>query len=133
MVIWDAGVNTGRLTRSEFVAVTSTNAARLFNLYPRKGVVAGGADADLVLWDPAARKTLSAETQRSRGDFNVFEGRAIRGVASHTISAGRLVYSAGDLRAEPGVGRYVKRPAFGQDFEAAVRRAQTLAPTSVSR
>src|SRR5574343_65172 len=78
MVLWDAGVNTGRLTRSEFVAVTSANAAKLFNLYPRKGCVAVGADADLVVWDPAASKTLSGATQHSKGDFNIFEGRTVR-------------------------------------------------------
>ena len=132
-VIWHEGVNTGRLTPSEFVAVTSTNAAKLFNLYPRKGLVAEGADADLVLWDPQATKTFSARTQHSRGDFNIFEGRTVRGVASHTISRGRVVYANGDLRAEPGAGQYVKRPPFGASFEAAAKRAQHLAPTAVQR
>jgi dihydropyrimidinase len=132
-VIWDAGVNTGRLTPSEFVAVTSTNAAKLFNIYPRKGLIAEGADADLVLWDPQGSKTLSAKTQHSKGDFNIFEGRTVRGIASHTISRGKLVYANGDLRAEPGAGRYVKRPAFGPQFDAVARRAKELAPTAVAR
>ena len=65
-VIWDAGVNTGRLTPSEFVAITSANTAKLFNIYPRKGLVGVGADADLVVWDPAATHTLSVRTQRPR-------------------------------------------------------------------
>ncbi len=133
MVIWDAGVNPGRLTASEFVAVTSTNTARLFNLYPRKGVVAAGADADLVLWDPAGHRTLSVRTQHSRGDFNIFEGREVRGLPSHTVSAGRVVYAAGELRAESGTGRYLKRPPFAPDFGAAARRAQVLAPAAVRR
>jgi dihydropyrimidinase len=132
-VIWDAGVNTGRLTPSEFVAITSANAARLFNLYPRKGVIAEGADADLVLWDPHGTKTLSAKTQYSKCDFNVFEGRTVRGIASHTVSRGRLVYARGDLRAEEGAGRYLKRPAFGADFQAAAKRAHNLAPTPMQR
>ncbi|MEB0138135.1 MULTISPECIES: dihydropyrimidinase [unclassified Undibacterium] len=118
MVLWDAGVNSGRLTRSEFVKVTSTNCAQIFNIYPRKGVVAVGADADLVLWDPAGSKTLSAATQFSRGDFNVFEGRRVRGIPTHTISAGRLVFCQGDLRAQAGAGNYVKRPPFTAVFEA---------------
>jgi dihydropyrimidinase len=128
-VIWDAGVNSGRLTPSEFVAVTSTNAARLFNLYPRKGLIAQGADADLVLWDPQASKTLSAATQHSRGDFNIFEGRTVRGIPTHTVSQGRVVYANGDLRAERGAGRYLPRPAFGANFQALDKRAkQQFAP-----
>ena len=132
-VIWDAGVNTGRLTPSEFVAITSANAAKLFNLYPRKGCVAVGADADLVVWDPAASKTLSVATQHSKGDFNIFEGRTVRGVPTHTLSGGRLAYARGDLRAEPGQGRYVKRPAFGPVFDALSRKAALAAPQAVAR
>lgn len=132
-VIWDAGVNTGRLTPSEFVAITSANAARLFNLYPRKGVVAEGADADLVLWDPLGSRTLSAKTQHSRGDFNIFEGRTVQGIPTHTVSRGRVVYADGDLRAEPGAGRYLPRPASGADFLALDKRAQRSAPMPVKR
>jgi dihydropyrimidinase len=132
-VIWDAGVNTGRLTPSEFVAITSANTAKLFNIYPQKGSVSVGADADLVLWDPQATKTLSAKTQHSKGDFNVFEGRNVRGLPSHTVSQGKLVYVQGDLRAERGVGRYIKRPAFGSNFVAAKLRTETLASTAVVR
>lgn len=132
-VLWDAGVNTGRLTPSEFVAITSSNAARLFNLYPRKGLLAPGADADLVLWDPQASQTLSAKTQRSKNDFNLFEGRSVRGAPSHTISQGRVVYAQGDLRAEAGQGRYTKRPPFGAQFQALQKRAQQLAPQAVAR
>ena len=133
MVIWDEGVNTGRLTPSEFVAVTSANTAKLFNLYPQKGSVSVGADADLVVWDPEGTKTLSAKTQHSKGDFNIFEGRTVRGIPSHTVSQGELVYVQGDLRAEPGKGRYLKRPAFGPNFAAAQKRAEALAPTPVKR
>ena len=132
-VIWDAGVNTGRLTPSEFVAITSANTAKLFNIYPQKGSISVGADADLVLWDPQATKTLSAKTQHSKGDFNVFEGRHVRGLPSHTVSQGKLVYVQGDLRAERGVGRYIKRPAFGSNFAAAKLRTETLASTHVVR
>jgi dihydropyrimidinase len=116
-VIWDAGVNTGRLTPSEFVAVTSTNAAKLFNVYPRKGSISEGADADIVLWDPSGTKTLSAKTQFSKGDFNIFEGRSVNG----------------DLRAEQGAGRYIKRPPFAPAFGALAKRSAELAPTPVAR
>jgi len=132
-VIWDEGVNSGRLTPSEFVAITSANAARLFNIYPRKGCVVVGADADLVLWDPAATKTISVKTQRSLGDFNIFEGRTVRGVASHTVSQGKVVYADGDLRAERGAGRYVKRPPFGPQFDALAKKAALESPVAVPR
>ena len=132
-VIWDEGVNTGRLTPSEFVAVTSANAAKLFNIYPQKGSVSVGADADLVVWDPAGTKTLSAKTQFSKNDYNIFEGRTVKGIPSHTLSQGKLVFVQGDLRAERGAGRYLKRPAFGANFAANKLRAEVLTPTAVQR
>ena len=90
-------------------------------------------DADVVLWDPKATKTLSAKTQHSKGDFNIFEGRQVMGLPSHTISRGKLVYAHGDLRAERGAGQYFKRPAFGPNFQAVQKRAQEMAPTAVAR
>ncbi|WP_180125416.1 dihydropyrimidinase [Rhodoferax sp. BLA1] len=132
-VVWDEGVNTGRLTPSEFVAVTSANTAKLFNLYPNKGSVSVGADADIVVWDPAGTKTLSAKTQFSKGDYNIFEGRTVRGIPSHTLSQGKLVFVQGDLRAERGVGRYIKRPAFNANFAASKLRADVMAVGAVKR
>ncbi|WP_315708765.1 dihydropyrimidinase [Brenneria uluponensis] len=132
-VIWDAGVNSGRLTPSEFVAITSTNTARLFNIYPRKGSVSVGADADLVLWDPDGSKTLSAKTHHSRNDFNVFEGRTVKGIPAYTVSQGVVVWVDGDLRAKEGAGRYIKRPAFGPDFSATAVWERAHAPQGVSR
>ena len=132
-VIWDAGVNSGRLTPSEFVAITSANTAKLFNIYPQKGSVAVGGDADLVVWDPAATKTLSVATQHSKGDYNIFEGRTVKGIASHTVSRGELVFVQGELRAVVGAGRYVKRPAFGANFAASKLRAETMASSPVKR
>jgi dihydropyrimidinase len=132
-VLWHEGVNSGRLTPNEFVAITSANAARIFNLYPRKGLVAPGADADLVVWDPSASKTLSVKTQKSKVDYNIFEGRTVQGIAAATVSQGRMVYAKGDLRTTRGAGRYLKREPFGANFEAVKRRADTLAPTAVAR
>ncbi len=111
-VVWDAGVNTGRLTPSEFVRVTSANAAQIFNMYPRKGVIAVGSDADIVVWDPEGTRTISARTQHAKGGFNVFEGRTVRGIPSTTLAAGKVVFDRGVLTAEEGAGRYVERPAF---------------------
>ena len=133
LVVWDAGVNTGRLTPSEFVRVTSANAAQLFNLYPRKGVLAEGADADVVVWDPEATRTLSAKTQFSKGDFNVFEGMTVRGAPTCTIAAGKVVFARGELRAERGAGRYLKRQPFNAVTDALARAAARQAPTPVRR
>jgi len=94
-VLWHHGVNTGRMTMNEFVKMTSTNAAQIFNIYPRKGSVTSGADADIVVWDPEASKTISSKTDHQNIDFNIFEGMQVRGGASHTVSAGKVVYYAG--------------------------------------
>lgn len=132
-VLWDAGVNTGRLTPGEFVAITSANTARLFNIYPQKGCIAPGADADLVLWDPNGSKTLSASTHHSRNDFNVFEGRTVSGIPAYTVSQGVVVWADGKLNVREGAGRYIKRPAFGADFSAAAAWERQRAPKAVAR
>jgi len=105
--------------------VTSTNAAQIFNLYPRKGAVEVGADADLVVWDPQASRTISVKTHHQNVDFNVFEGMTVQGVATHTLSRGHLAWANGDLRAQRGAGRYLKRPPNPAYFEA-VRVANRL-------
>ena len=121
-VLWHYGVNSGKLTPNEFVAVTSTNAARIFNLYPRKGAVEVGADADLVLWDANASRTISAKTHHQNVDYNVFEGRTVKGIARRTIANGKLVWNDGKLDAERGAGRYLPRPLKGDYFEANTKR-----------
>ena len=73
-VLWTKGVDTGRLTPNEFVACTSTNIAKILNVYPKKGRHRRRADADVVVWDPKIKKTISATTQKSIIDYNVFEG-----------------------------------------------------------
>ena len=111
-VLWHHGVNHGRLTATEFVALTSTNAAKIFNIYPRKGVLQVGSDADIVVWDPKRKKIIRAETQHQRVDFNVFEGMEVVGSPLYTISRGRLGYADGKLLASAGSGEYVFRPPF---------------------
>lgn len=132
-VLWHEGVNGGKLTPSEFVAVTSANAAKLFNLYPRKGLVAVGADADLVLWDPAASQTLSVKTQHSLGDYNIFEGMTVQGRATHTLTRGHLAWADGDLRAVRGAGQYLKRAPFAPQFAPLARKAALEQPVPVAR
>src|SRR6266851_5554162 len=104
----------------------------MFNLYPRKGLIAVGADADLVVWDPQGSKTLSAKTQFSKSDFNVFEGRTVTGIPTHTISGGELVFKEGDLRAKAGAGRYLKRPAFTAGFDVLGRFSRANGAAAVA-
>jgi dihydropyrimidinase len=118
---------------NEFVRVTSTNAARIFNVYPRKGSISVGADADLVVWDPQATKTISAATHHQKIDFNIFEGMTVKGCASHTISQGNLVYADGELMVEKGAGRYVNRPPYAPFYEAVKKQNQANEPTPVKR
>ena len=120
-LLWHYGVGSGRLTPSEFVRVTSTNAAQIFSLYPRKGAVRVGADADLVIWDPNGSRTISAKTHHQNIDFNVFEGRTVTGIATHTFTRGQLAWVDGDLRAERGHGRYLKRPTHAPYIESSSR------------
>lgn len=132
-LLWASGVNTGRLTREEFVAVTSANIARILNIFPRKGAVAAGSDADLVVWDPAAHKVISAKTQLSRTDYNVFEGLACTGLPVVTISRGKIAWQDGDLRAARGDGRYVERPAFSPVHVANSTWKDLRAPKAIDR
>jgi dihydropyrimidinase len=118
-VLWHHGVRSGRLTRSEFVRATSTAAARIFNIYPRKGAVAVGADADLVVWDPGGTRTISAATHHGKGDFSIYEGMEVTGVPVVTLSRGAVVWREGALRVERGAGRYVDRPCWPEYARAA--------------
>ncbi|MEQ4537480.1 MAG: dihydropyrimidinase [Billgrantia sp.] len=132
-ILWEEGVNRGRLTLNEFVAVTSTNTAKLFNMYPQKGSITVGADADIVVWDPKGARTISAETHHMNVDFNIFEGRQVTGIPSHTLTRGKVVWRNGELKAERGAGRYVSRPAFAPVFEAVARQAELNEPQAVQR
>jgi dihydropyrimidinase len=132
-VLWHHGVGAGRLTPSEFVRLTSTNTAQIFNLYPRKGAVAVGSDADLVVWNPEASRTISAKTHHQNVDFSVFEGMTVTGLARHTISRGNLVWTDGDLRTQRGAGRYVPRPTFAPVMQALDRRNALHRPLGVER
>ncbi|MDP6029162.1 MAG: dihydropyrimidinase [Arenicellales bacterium] len=132
-VLWHAGVNTGKLTMNEFVRVTSTNAAQIFNMYPRKGSISVGADADLVIWDPEASKTISAKTHHQNVDYNIFEGMTVRGTPSHTVSQGKVVFKDGELSVERGAGRYIERPPFAPYFDAIAKVRDQNQPVWVER
>ncbi|MBL9141189.1 MAG: amidohydrolase family protein, partial [Phycisphaerae bacterium] len=132
-VLWHHGVGTGRLTPSEFVAVSSTNAARIFNCYPRKGTIAVGSDADIVVWDPKRTRTISAKTHHQKGDFNVFEGMSVTGNAAVTMSRGKVLWQDGKLHAQPGWGQYIPRPCFADFSQALGVRTKRNEPVAVKR
>jgi len=132
-VLWTQGVGRGRLTMNEFVAVTSTNIARILNLYPRKGAIEVGSDADLVVWDPKATKTISAKSQVSVIDYNVFEGERVKGLPRTTLSRGEVVFHEGKLTTRPGHGRFVKRQPFPPLAQALAQARKLAAAKRVAR
>ncbi|WP_448953309.1 dihydropyrimidinase [Labrys neptuniae] len=132
-VLWTAGVKTGRLTKEEFVAVTSTNIARILNIYPRKGAVAVGSDADLTIWDPAATKTIQAKTQLSRVEYNVFEGYECTGLPVVTLSRGRIAWKDKEIRLQKGDGAFIQRDPFPAVAVANATWKELNKPRPVSR
>ena len=120
-MLWTTGVETGRLTMNEFVAVTSTNIAKILNCYPKKGAVLVGADADLVVLDPNKEKTISAATQQSKIDYNVFEGHKVKGMPRYTLTRGQVAVNDGVVQAQEGHGKFVARaprPAVNRALSA---------------
>ncbi|RWY43283.1 hypothetical protein EP867_05080 [Falsigemmobacter intermedius] len=120
-VLWAQGVNTGRLTPCEFVAVASTNITRILNMYPRKGAVLVGADADLAVWEPEKEGVVTAATQESRIDYNVFQGQKPKGRPRYTLSRGRAAFEEGKGRPAPGRGQFTPRaprPAVNRTLSA---------------
>jgi dihydropyrimidinase len=107
------GVNQGKLTINRFVELTSTAPARIFGMYPKKGVIAAGSDADIVVWDPAAEHSISAKTHHMRVDYSMFEGYQVRGNARKVIARGEVIVDDGRFLGRPGRGAFLKRAARG--------------------
>jgi dihydropyrimidinase len=107
------GVNAGKLTLNRFVEITSTAPARIFGMYPKKGTIAAGSDADIVLWDPNAEHTISAATHNMRVDYSMFEGFKVRGNARQVYSRGELIVENGKYLGKTGRGTYLRRDAHG--------------------
>ncbi|VAH80854.1 unnamed protein product [Triticum turgidum subsp. durum] len=132
-IIWDSMVETGKITVTDYVRVTSTECAKIFNIYPRKGAILEGSDADIIILNPKRSFAMGARTHHSRSDTSVYEGRKGKGMVEVTISRGRVVWEDGNLNAVPGAGRYVRTPPFGYLFDGldksdAVYRASLRAP-----
>ncbi|HEY6582313.1 MAG TPA: dihydropyrimidinase [Rubrobacter sp.] len=110
------GVREGRISMRRFVELVSTNPARFFGLYPRKGTIAVGSDADIVVFDPEKRHTISAETHHTNIDYNLYEGTEVVGAPEVVLVRGQVVVENDELVGEPGTGQFVKRARFGQDL-----------------
>ena len=108
MLLWE-GVRSGLIDVHKFVEITSTNPARMFGLWPRKGTVAVGSDGDLVIWDPEKEVTLSTKTMHMRVDYNPYEGRKVKGAPSAVLSRGDVIVDHGEFKGRPGRGQFVKR------------------------
>lgn len=108
-ILWTYGVGAGRITANQFVALTSTNPAKIFGLYPRKGSLAPGADADLVIWDPERRLTYGVRYAHHRTDYNLYEGWELRGFPEKVFLRGRLIVDGDRWLGRAGMGRYLHR------------------------
>lgn len=122
-MIHEFGVRGGRISLHRMVELLATNPAKLFGLYPRKGTIAVGSDADIVVFDPEKTVTISAATQQSRSDYNIFEGTEVTGTPETVLVRGTIVVDGGELKVEPGFGRYVARARFGQELRPATAAA----------
>jgi dihydropyrimidinase len=108
-LLHDGGVVAGRITKERWVEITSTAPARLFGMWPRKGAVAVGADADLVVYDPNRKRTISAKTHHMAVDYSCYEGRSVQGAADVVMSRGSVVVRNGEFTGRKGAGRFLRR------------------------
>uniref|UniRef100_A0A7N0THU3 dihydropyrimidinase n=3 Tax=Kalanchoe fedtschenkoi TaxID=63787 RepID=A0A7N0THU3_KALFE len=121
-VVWDTMVESGKISVTDFVRVTSTECAKIFNIYPKKGAILAGSDADVIILDPKASVKITAATHHSRSDTNVYDGRTGKGKILVTIAGGRIVWQNGELKVTPGTGKYIKMQPFGYAFEGIDRK-----------
>ncbi|WDL96226.1 dihydropyrimidinase [Alicyclobacillus sp. ALC3] len=115
MLLYHHGVNEGRISLNRFVALTSTNNAKLFGLFPRKGTVAVGSDADIVIWDPNQELTISAETHHMNVDNNIFEGMKVNGVPRTVLLRGEVIVDKGEFYGTPGSGKFLRAGKIGRN------------------
>jgi dihydropyrimidinase len=117
-MIHEFGVRQGRIGLNRMVELLATNPAKLFGLYPRKGTIAVGSDADIVVFDPTKKHTITAASQHSKTDYNLYEGTEVTGMPETVLLRGNVLVEGGELVAEPGIGQFVKRARFGQQLTA---------------
>ena len=110
-LVYDGGVRTGRISMNRFVELTSTSPAKIFGMFPKKGTIAPGSDADIVIFDPDKTTTLSAKTHHMKVDYNPYEGRQVTGVTETVLSRGKVIIDAGKFTGRAGAGSFLKRSA----------------------
>jgi len=110
-LVYDGGVRTGRISVNRFVELTSTSPAKIFGMFPKKGTIAPGSDADIVIFDPEKTTTLSAKTHHMKVDYNPYEGRSVTGVTETVLSRGKVIIDAGKFTGKAGAGSFLKRSA----------------------
>jgi len=108
-VMWHHGVNGGYYNANRFVEITATNPAKIFGLYPRKGTIAVGSDADIILWDPEKEHTISAETHHMNTDYNVYEGMEVKGWPVRTLLRGKSIVVGQEWHGKEGSGAFLRR------------------------
>lgn len=111
-LVFDGGVVQKRISLNRFVELTSTAAAKIFGLFPRKGTIAVGSDADVVVFDPDREQTISAKTHHMRVDYSAYEGRTVRGVSEVVMSRGNILVENGTFKGKAGAGKFVRRSTF---------------------
>src|SRR5437763_10812271 len=116
-MIHEFGVRGERITLNRMVELLSTNPAKYFGLYPRKGTIAVGSDADIVVFDPDNRVTISSATDHSKSDYNLYEGTEVTGTPEVVLLRGSVLVGDGELVARPGIGQYVARARFGEELK----------------
>src|SRR4051794_5006220 len=119
-MLHEFGVRGGRISLNRLVELWATNPAKLFGLYPRKGTIAVGSDADIVVFDPEKRHTITAATQHSKTDYNLYEGTTVTGSPETVLLRGKVLVDGDDLVAQPGVGQFIARARFGEKLAAGV-------------
>jgi len=117
------GVREGRISLNRMVELLCTNPAKLFGLYPRKGTLAVGSDADVVIFDPEKKLTISAATHHSRSDYNLYEGTEVQGSPEVVLLRGSVLVENDKLVAKPGSGQFIKRAKFGEELKPAALAA----------
>jgi dihydropyrimidinase len=114
LVTWSQGVVPGRITPNQFVAMMSTNPAKIFGLFPKKGVLAPGSDADILIWDPEKKVTHGVNRSKQRTDYNLYEGWKLTGYPAKVLLRGRVIVDDDKWFGKAGMGKYIYRNPGGK-------------------